>query len=292
MRSFLQQHTAAATFLVTFLCASIVFAAQAATPPPAGASTLQALWIYVTPTLAVVGAFGILMTAFGHLLLLTPSRYPRLVALGHALVAWGADVGKFVKSASVVVGKDAPPSPPPPPAVRTGIGVASSAMGMALVVIACGLTSVGCSGLASVFQNVTSNPVVAASAFEEAIGVANSIAQATWAIVFPLIPASAQPQALALFTRAEDTVTDGLAAIDAAKSAYADGTSQDWTKLYGDATKAFDAVVALIDLYTTTPVAAATQGLIVPKASLATANFAAARARLATATLTVHRYHH
>lgn len=290
MRSFLQHHTAAATFFVTFLCASIVFAAQAATPPPAGASTLQALWIYAAPTLAVIGAFGVLMTVLGHLVLLIPSRYPKLVAFGHALVALGGDVGKFVKSASVVVGKDTPPSPPPP-AARTGASVLSSAMAMAMVIIACGLTSVGCSGLASVFQNVTTNPVVAASAFEEAIGVANSIAQATWAIVFPLIPASAQPQALAAFTRAEDTVTDGLAAIDAAKSAYADGTSQDWTKLYADATKAFDATVALIDLYTTTQAAAATQGLIVPKATLATTNFASARARLATASVTVHRYH-
>lgn len=263
-------HHALLVFAATFLAGSFVFAAQGAPVVPPGASTLQALWTYAAPTLAVVGAVGVLLTALGHLVMLLAVKWPALAPLAHMLVAGGADVGKFVMNAQQLAARK-PPSPPSAP--NTLIPVTT------MLALACVLAfgTAGCSNI------VTTNPAVIATDFEAAATRVDQIAVGAFNIALPLLPAADQAQAQADFTLAQATFTSSLVAIDEAVKAYQDGTSQNWSQLFADAEKTIDAIVSIVDLYTA------------PKAGAARmappATFATQRALLLRATTSLHRYH-
>lgn len=273
----------------TLCTAAFAASAQSAPADPTAAGILQTLWTWGGPALSVVGAFGILMTVLGHFVLLLAVRWPKLGTFAQMLVALGGDVGKFAKNASALFRQGgstppAPPSSPAPPAARTGSGPAmplGAAASLAALALVASLSLTGCSGFLSGLA--TSNPVVDATAFENAANVADGIAVNAFQIIEPLLPAADQAVAQADFAKAQATYQGVIAALNDAIQAYQDGTSQNWTSLYTDIQNAIDAIVAIVDSYGGSPAAA----LSVARGSSA---FVTERALLTTAVATVHKY--
>lgn len=151
-----------------------------------------------------------------------------------------------------------------------------------LVALMLGATQLGCGSLFA--KLATTNPVVDATAFEEAAGVADRVAEEAFAIALPLLPAANQAPAQAAMSKAQASYGDAIAALNDAVRGYQDGTSQNWSGLYADVESAVDALVSAVDVWGSPAAGGARVMLVAPA-------FATAQANLTRAVITVHRYH-
>lgn len=141
----------------------------------------------------------------------------------------------------------------------------------------------GASGCA-LFQSIEKNPVVAATTLVQVLNDADGVATAAFNAAEPLLPASQEAQATADWAKGQTTLQNAEVALEDAAQAYEAGTSQNWGALVTAAKGAFDAVVAILDLYGATLMGAS-------KVALSSPVFATQRAQLALRVAVIHRYH-
>ena len=115
---------------------------------------------------------------------------------------------------------------------------------------------VGCSGCASSWwQGVLNNPAEAVQSFQTDAQVALGIAQATWAVIYPQIPAAQQAQAQQDFSNAIITANNAITALSDAvlAAAQAQQPNPDFTKVMTDVTNAVVAIENIIKQWTPQP---------------------------------------
>jgi hypothetical protein len=151
---------------------------------------------------------------------------------------------------------------------------------MLVCLVGLGVVASGC----ALFQSVEKNPVVAATTLVQVLNDADGVATAAFNAAEPLLPASQQAQATADWAKGQTTLQNAEVALEDAAQAYEAGTSQNWGALVTAAKGAFDAVVAILDLYGATLMGAS-------KVALSSPVFATQRAQLALRVAVIHRYH-
>lgn len=258
--------------VLVVLFASVAFAQDTPTPaPPASLSPMQ----WVVAAAAVVVAISGVFKAVAFFLGLLGSFWPKCLPAA----AWCARIGTELHTLGTRLGDKIPGS------MAGKARAAARRMippAMVLVVaIGLGFASSGCAAFASL---ATGNPVVVATAFEDAANVADKIAEDAFAIAEPLLSPTEAVAAQAAMTKAQATYGDAIAALNDAIKGYEDGTSQNWSALYADAEAAIDAIVSAVDVWGTSAAGG-------PHVTLVTPAFATARAKLTRAVATVHRYH-
>jgi hypothetical protein len=119
-----------------------------------------------------------------------------------------------------------------------------------IVMLAVSLTAgSGCNS--AWWQNFKNNPVEQVQAFEQSVQVVLNVAEATWAIVYPLLPANVQPQALADYNKAVITANAAINTLnDAVQVAVAaQGTPPDFTALEQAISDAVQQIITVINTY-------------------------------------------
>jgi hypothetical protein len=114
-------------------------------------------------------------------------------------------------------------------------------------------TAVGCSGCNSAWwQGVLNNPAEAVQTFQTDAQVALGIAQATWAVIYPQIPAAQQAQAQQDFSNAVITANNAITALSDAvlAAAQAQQANPDFTQVMTDVTNAIVAIENIIKQWT------------------------------------------
>jgi hypothetical protein len=114
----------------------------------------------------------------------------------------------------------------------------------------------GCSGCNSAWwQGVLNNPAEAVQTFQTDAQVALGIAQATWAVIYPQIPAAQQAQAQQDFSNAVITANNAITALSDAvlAAAQAQQANPDFTQVMTDVTNAIVAIENIIKQWTPQP---------------------------------------
>lgn len=113
------------------------------------------------------------------------------------------------------------------------------------------VSAAGVSACGAWWQNLANNPVAEVQAFEQSVQVVLNVAETSWSVIEPLLPANIQAQAQAAYKAAILVVNKAIVALnDAVQAAVAaKGPAPDFTAVMQAVSDAIAQVVSIINQF-------------------------------------------